>query len=234
MFIATTTVALVLLLMATIFPQSSLAQAQQQLVFVSNMAVARAGPLLYFQGGKYRVTDTVMSASTQLAALPLNVSWSADSPPWKLLDHGNSNMDFVAVASADNQTLMTFVSQAPLLNLGKYDIQMDSWTYTTLTTPEVLYSGFRPVVDTSTGLIYIAGFTRLNIYNPAQNLWQSSIIPNNTLTQRIFGGAVYNPARRSIMYLGGYTLNNSIFEPEAYITEYSTWSQSWSIYVSPE
>jgi hypothetical protein len=191
------------------------------------MAFARAGQYFYFQGGFYQVTATLPLVTPQLVALPLNESWSTSSPPWKQLAVGNAYADHIAVATAD--TFITFVLQTPSLNLGRYNIQTNSWSYSVSTPPDGLNSGFRPVVDPTSNLIYIAGSSKMNIYNPQQDQWNIQPLPSNVLTQRIFGGAVYNTLRKSIMYFGGYS---STFEAQTYITEYTIGTGSWSIYVS--
>ncbi|KAG0242842.1 hypothetical protein BGX31_011505 [Mortierella sp. GBA43] len=189
------------------------------------MAFARAGQYFYFQGGFYQVTATLPLVTPQLVALPLNESWSTSSPPWKQLAIGNAYADHIAVATAD--TFITFVLQTPSLNLGRYNIQTNTWSYSVSTPPEALNSGFRPVVDPTSNIIYIAGSSKMNIYNPQKDQWTSQPLPSNVLTQRIFGGAVYNTLRKSILYFGGYS---STFEAQTYITEYTIGTGSWSIY----
>ncbi|KAF9362714.1 hypothetical protein BGX34_005626 [Mortierella sp. NVP85] len=88
--------------------------------------------------------------------------------------------------------------------------------------------GLRPVTEPISGRIYVAGLTNMNAYDPQTRSWIPYPIPNNTLTQRVFGGAVYNRARYSIMYFGGYNMKD--YEPQTYITEYRISPQAWSIY----
>ncbi|KAK3805820.1 MAG: hypothetical protein J3Q66DRAFT_393198 [Benniella sp.] len=194
--------------------------------FVYGMAYARVGPHLYFNGGNYLTSMGQKALTPQLAALPLNVSWSVHSPPWKLLTPGNAFVHFSAVPTTDSQTLVTILPQSPLA-VGKYNIQQDTWRYTSIWTPETIPMGARPVLDPISGGIYIASSTRMNFYDHVTDVWQSQLIPNNTLNQRIYGGAVYNNARKTIMYFGGYS---PVFEPETYITEYATSTGTWSIF----
>jgi len=218
-----TTVALVLFLAAIILPQASLAQPP---TFVSNMAFARVGPYLYFQGGRSSQT----TVSSQLVALPLNESWPASSPPWKKLADGNAAFDITAVATIDNKTFITCSPQGNTISLGMYSIQQDRWNFSSIPTPEVMGGGLRPVTEPTSGRIYVVSQNNMNAYDPQTRSWIPYPIPNNTLTQRFFGGAVYNHARYSIMYFGGYNMKG--YEPQTYVTEYRISPQAWSIYVS--
>ncbi|KAF9997891.1 hypothetical protein BGZ65_006553, partial [Modicella reniformis] len=218
-----TTIALVLLFVAGVLPETSRAQQPDS---VWGMSVARVGPYLFFQGGSTGLYGSQTSVTSQLAALPLDTSWATHSPPWKQLAPGNAFFSVVAVATTDNQTMITFAVNSPSLGVGWYGIQRNSWKYASVATPEALVTGFRPVVDPESSWVYIAGKTLMNIYIPQTDRWQSRAIPNNTLTQRIYGGAVYNSARKTIMYFGGYS---DVFEPETYITEYKLSTGTWSI-----
>jgi hypothetical protein len=220
-----TITAFVSLFATTFLLQSCQAQKPE---FVYAMAYARVGPYLYFNGGNYLTSTGQKALTPQLAALPLNVSWSVQSPPWKMLTPGNAFVHFHAVPTTDSQTLLTFLPQAPLA-VGKYNIQQNTWRYTSISTPETIPMGSRPVLDPLSGGVYIASSTRMNFYDHVTDVWQSQLIPNNTLNQRIYGGAVYNNARKTIMYFGGYS---PVFEPETYITEYATSTGTWSIFVS--
>lgn len=224
-------IATLLFLAATVLPQAAQAQ-QPDLVLVYGMAYARAGPYLYFNGGGYMTTAGKADFSQQLVALPLNATWSVNSPPWKKLAPGNAGFNYRGVATADNKTFITFFPQSQASTVGKYNIQQNTWKYTLNPTPEIIDQGSRPVVDPLTGLIYMVGATKMNIYNPGTDVWQSQTIPNNTLNMRIYGDAVYAHSRKSIMYFGGYALNSTYFEPETYITEYTIATGTWSIFVS--
>ncbi|KAF9997701.1 hypothetical protein BGZ65_006712 [Modicella reniformis] len=179
------------------------------------------------KGGSAEPFGSQTSVTSQLVALPLDTSWSVHSPPWKLLALGNANENFVAVATMDSKPLLTFMPQYPLITLGKYDIEQNSWIHTVVETPEKLQAGFRAVVDPDSGLIYIAGKVAMNLYDPQTTRWVYQAIPKNAPNQRVFGGAVYNNARRTIMYLGGYS---DVFEPQTYIIEYSITLKTWSMF----
>jgi hypothetical protein len=211
-------------------------QAQEQPVFVWAPATTRIGPNLYFNGGYYTGATNQNEISSQLISLPLNVSWTTKSPPWKILKPGNAYGNHGAVASTDNRTLLTFTSSSGSITLGKYNLQTGLWIYSISAPFNPINDGFHPVVDPTSGEVYIPGRDNLNIYNPALDSWREQAIPINPvsqryfLSQRVFGNAVFNNARKTIMYFGGY--NTAQFESEAYITEYSFATSTWSILVS--
>lgn len=221
----------------SLFAAAFLHPCQAQPEFVSAMAYARVGPYLYFNGGYYTTSTGQKAMTSQLAALPLNVPWSVDSPPWKLLAPGNESFHHAhhtAVAASGSRNLVAFLTQ-PSLTVGTYNIQQNTWRYDPVLTAVSMGPQFRPVLDPVSGAIYIAGSANMSIYDPGTNDWQTQSIPINPLTQRIYGGAayggaVYNEARYSIMYFGGYI--KSVPERDLYITEYDIGTRSWSIFVS--
>ncbi|KAG0373633.1 hypothetical protein BGX24_011447 [Mortierella sp. AD032] len=218
-----TFLASVLLLLFT--PTLSLAQAPTP---VQEMAFMRAGNYLYVQGGKFVTNDVQISVSTQLAALDLSKSWSTSSPVWKILSPGPGYNLYNGIATPDNKTLITFYNgQQFFVNI--YSVDSNSWQYTSAQTSGELLQAIRTVIDPNTGLVYIDGADNMNIYNPSSRSMSQLAIPPQALTARFFSGAVYNPTRRSIMYMGGVT-GALTFEPQTYITEYILDSNSWGTY----
>ncbi|KAG0043210.1 hypothetical protein BGZ83_011708 [Gryganskiella cystojenkinii] len=72
----------------------------------------------------------------------------------------------------------------------------------------------------------------MNIYNTATQTWGTSTpITGGILTARYFGSAVYNSARKTIMYVCGYNYGvyPSHFDPQVVVTEYTPATAKWSI-----
>ncbi|KAK3839893.1 MAG: hypothetical protein J3R72DRAFT_446931 [Linnemannia gamsii] len=218
-----TFLASVLLFLLT--PTLSLAQAPTP---VQEMAFMRAGNYLYVQGGKFVANDVQISVSTQLAALDLSKSWSTSSPVWKILSPGPGYNLYNGIATPDNKTLITFYNGQQFF-VSIYSVDSNSWQYTSAQTSGELLQAIRTIIDPNTGLVYIDGADNMNIYNPSSRSMSQLAIPPQALTARFFSGAVYNPTRRSIMYMGGVT-GALKFEPQTYITEYILDSNSWGTY----
>ncbi|KAF9102448.1 hypothetical protein BGX29_004591 [Mortierella sp. GBA35] len=195
---------------------------------VQEMAFMRGGNYLYVQGGKYVANEAQVSVSAQLAALDLSKPWSTASPSWKLLAAGPAYNLYNGVATADNQTLITFFNKEQLY-VNIYNVVSNSWQYTGVATSGELLQAIRTVLDPKTGLVYIAGANNMNMYDPRQRTLSYTPIPPNILMARFFAGAVYNSARRSIMYMGGVT-GSIQYEGSTYITEYLLDSQAWGTY----
>lgn len=208
---------------------------------VQDMAFARVGSGLYVQGGWVSANGVQTLISPQNFALDLSTSWSVDSPPWKSLAGGDMGRSFTAVGSPDNQTFSTFKvyggSPSPTAFLfSSYNIQQNKWTVSRpLSNNDCLIYGSIVAMDPVSGLAFITGAGNLNIYDINANSWLPSVpIPSGSLKQKVYGRGVYNTARNSLMYLGGY--NNDTVGPSdstTFITEYNTVSKSWSIFVKP-
>ncbi|KAF9131785.1 Multiple epidermal growth factor-like domains protein 8 [Mortierella sp. 14UC] len=195
---------------------------------VQEMAFMRGSNYLYVQGGKFVTNDVQISTSTQLAALDLSKSWPTRSPVWKSLAPGpNYNLQN-GVSTPDNKTLITFYnSQQFTVNI--YSVDSNSWQYTAVQPSGELLQAIRTIIDPETGLVYINGANNMNVYNPSTRSLSQLAIPPQALTARFFAGAVYNPTRRSIMYMGGVT-GALIFEPQTYITEYMLDTNTWGTF----
>ncbi|KAI8602260.1 hypothetical protein EDD21DRAFT_403798 [Dissophora ornata] len=143
----------------------SLAQSPEP---VHQMAYARAGPSFYVQGG-LSTTNNQTTISSQLYALDLSTSWSADSPSWKALAGGIAFSLFYVVSSPDNQTIYTFMERNSVNSFAKYSIKLNTWQNTTAPLLGVILSSERPVADPSTGLVYIADMTGMDVYDTQTN-----------------------------------------------------------------
>ncbi|KAF8925595.1 hypothetical protein BGZ58_000682 [Dissophora ornata] len=143
----------------------SLAQSPEP---VHQMAYARAGPSFYVQGG-LSTTNNQTTISSQLYALDLSTSWSADSPSWKALASGIAFSLFYVVSSPDNQTIYTFMERNSVNSFAKYSIKLNTWQNTTAPLLGVILSSERPVADPSTGLVYIADMTGMDVYDTQTN-----------------------------------------------------------------
>lgn len=189
----------------------------------------RGGNYLYVQGGKFVTNERQISVTNQLAALDLSKPWSTSAPIWKLLSPGPAYNLYNGVSTADNQTLITFYSgQEFFVNI--YNVQTNSWQYTSVKTSGELLQAIRTVIDPKTGLVYIDGADNMNVFNPTNRDYTYTAIPPGVLNSRFFSGAGYHPTRRSIMYMGGVT-GGLQFEPQTYITEFLLDTQTWGTFV---
>ncbi|KAF9344724.1 hypothetical protein BGX26_003991 [Mortierella sp. AD094] len=199
---------------------------------VQDLAFARVGSDLIVQGGKVLVNGVQQSVTGQTFALDLSSSWPTSSPPWRPFKTGAPSTAFYGLSSGDNQTFITIqVVDAVSYTLSTLNVQQNTWESQPLNNTDTYTYGVYPVLDPTTGLIHIPGKINMNVYDMKKKAWSSTGIPANTLTQRYFGGAVYNKAKHSIMYMGGYNYGfPSGFEASTYLTEYTlTPPGSWSV-----
>ncbi|KAF9934308.1 hypothetical protein FBU30_002447 [Linnemannia zychae] len=198
---------------------------------VQEMAYMRAGPYFYVQGGKVVHNNQDFSVSPQLYSLDLSTSWNTGSPAWRSLSSGPAYNLCNGVSSPDNKTLTTMVQAVPdQLLVNRYDIDSNKWSSRVLTSNENL-QGTRPIVDPTTGLIYINGVKNMIVLNPQTMTTQFFEIADTTMPSRTFLGAVYHPGRRSILYFGGFEPAGD-FEGTAYVTEYSIGNNGWSTFTT--
>ncbi|KAG0000179.1 hypothetical protein BGZ80_000556 [Entomortierella chlamydospora] len=219
---------LIVLTALALFPAGSGAETPLP---VQDLAFARVGSDLIVQGGKIVVNGVQQSVTGQTFALDLSSSWPTSSPSWRPFATGTPSTAFYGLSSGDNQTFITIkVVDTVSYTLSTLNVQQNTWQTVPLNNNDTYTYGVYPVLDPTTDLIYIAGKINMNVYNMKENVWTSTGIPANTLTQRYFGGAVYNKARHSIMYIGGYNYgapNN--FENSTYLTEYMLTPGKWSV-----
>ncbi|KAG0083530.1 hypothetical protein BGZ93_005071 [Podila epicladia] len=197
---------------------------------VQEMAFARAGPLLYVQGGKFDQGGARQYISNQLYALNLSTSWANTAAPWQSLTPGDANFLFNAVATSDNQSIYTIATGANnAFSFKKYNIMTNSWDSTPFLsgTSDQIRQATRPVVDPRTGLIYLTDTNYMNIFNVMTGAMESNLIPSNALTSRRFMGSVYNAARQSIMFYGGLNSNGAVDPRATYVTEYNIGLKTW-------
>ncbi|KAF9567717.1 hypothetical protein EC968_003176 [Mortierella alpina] len=219
-----------LLLTAALFLGSAEAQALDATA-VQEMAFVRAGKYLYVQGGKVVRDEADLAVLGQLFALDLSVSWPVKSPPWEALAGGRGVNLHSAVATPDNQTLITFAVERDqfTLTIARYDVQQKQWlsSISELPTGDVV-GGMKAVMDPQTEAVYINGAGYLQVYNSRSDALRSEQYSPGAFPSRAFAGGVYNSARKTIMYLGGYS-PNFLYENTTYISEYATALQTWSI-----
>ncbi|KAF9383283.1 hypothetical protein CPB97_006608 [Podila verticillata] len=198
---------------------------------VQEMAFARAGPLLYVQGGKIDSNGVLQTITNQLYALDLSKSWATTAAPWISLAAGDANFLFNAVAAPDNQSIYTIATAANnAFSFKKYNIPTNTWDPNPFLsgTSNQIRQATRPVVDPRTGLVYLTDTNYMNIFNVVSGAMDSSLIPSNALTSRRFMGSVYNAARQSIMFYGGLGFNGTVDPLATYVTEYNIGLQGWS------
>ncbi|KAI1290565.1 hypothetical protein EDD11_009177 [Mortierella claussenii] len=199
------------------------------------MAWVRSGPYLYVQGGYVSLNGNATFYSTQFFALDLSTSWPVTSAPWRALPDGTGSRAAYGISLPTNQTFLTFKFVAPTAyTITAYDFRTStSLAPQNVTTVPDLYSyGLDVVMDPTSGLVYIAGIANMNIYNTATQTWGTSTpITGDMLTARYFGSAVYNSARKTIMYVCGhnYGVNPTHFDPQVVVTEYTPATAKWSI-----
>ncbi|KAK3834278.1 MAG: hypothetical protein JOS17DRAFT_788927 [Linnemannia elongata] len=195
------------------------------------MAFMRAGPSFYVQGGKVVRQKNDYAISPQLYALDISISWTTDSPPWTALTAGPTYNLCNGVTSPDNKTLTILVQQqtAQLL-INQFSVDTNTWKNSFAEVNENL-RGIRPVVDPTSGLIYIQGQQNMIILDPRTVTIQPYPIASTTMPSRSFPGAVYHPGRKSILYLGGFS-PVGLFEAKTYVTEYIIATNSWGIFAT--
>ncbi|KAG0048506.1 hypothetical protein BGZ83_006545 [Gryganskiella cystojenkinii] len=219
---------------------------------VQEMAVMLAGRYLYITGGKY---ETSASSTTTGAtfSLDLSIPWSTNPPstflnisstlsspstngaslppsPWTELVNGPALNLYNGVALPNNQTLLTFIQDDAGFHVYSYSVSLGRWTSAMPPgMPVELRQGIRPVIDPKTSLVYIAAQYFMDIFDPSagQLIFPQANIADGYLKSRAFAGAVFNTARRSVMYYGGLPMT-LIWESTGYITEYFPDKQSWS------
>lgn len=205
---------------------------------VQSTAWARSGSDYLVQGGYVSLNGVSQYVSSQFFALDLSKNWQVTSPPWRALANGTVSRSFYGINLPTNQTFLTIRYVEPTtLTITAYSISSNTWglpqAITTASASDILDYGLKPVVDPTTGLVYIAGITGMNIYDPIQQSWASRPILRGTLSARYFGSPGYNTARKTIMYVGGYNygVNPSHFDPAMVVTEYSPATNTWSVLV---
>ncbi|KAG0018885.1 hypothetical protein BGZ81_010035 [Podila clonocystis] len=194
------------------------------------MAFARAGPLLYIQGGKFDQNGVLQYISNQLYSLDLSTNWANTAAPWMRLAPGDGTYLFNAVATSDNQSIYTIATGANnAFSFKKYNIPTNTWDLNPFlsSTSDQIRQATRPVVDPRTGLIYLTDTNYMNVFNLITGAMESNLIPSNALTSRRFMGSVYNAARQSIMFYGGLAYNGAVDPQATYVTEYNIGLKTW-------
>ncbi|KAF9133702.1 hypothetical protein BGX30_012193 [Mortierella sp. GBA39] len=200
---------------------------------VQDMAFGRSGSDFYIQGGYVAINSISQSVSSQLVALDLSSPWGVTSPAWRALANGTASRTFYGVGLPTNKTFLTFKYLDPnQYTIANYDVTSNTWSLPkpVTTVPDILSYGLRPVVDPTSGLVYIAGMAGMNVYNPTTQLWTAPV-PISGLTARYFGSAMYNTARKTIMYVGGYNYGvaPTHFDPVVVVTEFSPSTSTWTV-----
>ncbi|GJJ73885.1 hypothetical protein EMPS_06243 [Entomortierella parvispora] len=226
------------LMMTCCFFTSSIppfAMAQVTPTPVQEFAWVRTGPYLFIQGGYVDVKSVIEFTSSQTFILDLSVSWPVTAATWYPLSNGTIARSFYAVTSPNNQTVLTIKFLAPTsFTITDYNTVANTWapTVAVTTVADILTYGLMPVADPTTGLVYIPGIASMDVYNIATQAWSSpGPIATSVLTARYFGAGVYNTARKTIMYVGGYNyaVNSTHFDPQVVVTEYSPSTNKWSV-----
>ncbi|KAF9100969.1 hypothetical protein BGX27_000166 [Mortierella sp. AM989] len=199
----------------------------QNILSASQVGYLRVDRFMYVLGGYTQVEAGQRSLTNQFFSLDLSKSWSTDSPPWEMLSPSAPNFLPKCVAVSKNQTILSFSPTSNGLNVGKYDIVNNNWTYIVPSTPEYLGIGIQPMFDPETNLIYIASLSYMNMFNYNNNIWAQVAIPSNIFSERYFPAAGINLPRRSIMYHGGYT-NLQTWNQQTNLTEYLIDSSEWN------
>ncbi|KAF8930950.1 hypothetical protein BGZ47_000300 [Haplosporangium gracile] len=209
------------------------AMAQVTPAAVQAMAWARSGSDLYIQGGYVSLNGVSQTVLSQFLALDLSTPWAVTSPSWRALANGTPSRSFYGVSLPTNQTFLTFKYVAPNFTIAAYDVTKNAWSpaQPVTTAPDILAYGLKPVVDPTSGLVYIAGSETMNAYNPSTRDWKITPIEGAMLTAKYYTSPVYNTARKTIMYVGGYdyVVNPTHFDPLVVVTEYTPATDKWSL-----
>jgi hypothetical protein len=205
---------------------------------VQSTAWARSGSDYLVQGGYVSLNGVSQYVSSQFFALDLSTNWQVTAPAWRALSNGTVSRSFYGINLPTNQTFLTLRYVEPTTyTITAYNVASNTWdlprTIATASASDVMTYGLKPVVDPTSGLIYIAGIAGMNIYNPTDQTWDSRPIVTGTLMARYFGSPGYNTARKTIMYVGGY--NYGVYpahlDPAIVVTEYSPTTNTWSVMV---
>ena len=214
---------------------NNVAMAQVTPSAVQDMAFGRSGSDFFIQGGYVALNSVSQSVSSQFVALDLSSPWEVTSPAWRALANGTVSRSFTGASLPTNKTFLTFKYVDPnQYTITAYDVTTDTWSLpkpvTTVT--DIMVYGLRPVVDPTSGLVYIAGRAGLNVYNPTTQVWTAPTSVSG-LTAKYFGSALYNTARKTIMYVGGYNYGvaPTHFDPVVVVTEFSPSASTWSVMV---
>ena len=205
---------------------------------VQDFAWVRSGPNLYIEGGYVNLNNIPQFTTSQSFALDLSVSWPVTAAPWRALTNGTAAQSYYAVSSPNNQTILTFKFLSPATyTIMTYNAAANTWgpPIPVTTVPDILSYGQKPVMDPTSGLVYIAGSASMDVYNTLTQAWTSpGPIITSILSARAFGADVYNPTRKTIMYVGGYNygVSPTHFDPQFVVTEYSPSANKWSVMVS--
>jgi len=206
---------------------------------VQNFAWVRSGPNLVIEGGAVFLNNVAQLTSSQTFALDLSVSWPVTAAPWHAMTNGTAYAVSYGVCSPNNQTILLIQPGAPAgsLSITTYNIVAKTWSNPLYVTSisDILPYGHKPVTDPTSGLVYIAGTNNMNAFNIATQAWTMPGAINATmLTARPDAAAVYNPTRKTIMYVGGYdyAVSTIHFDPVVVVTEYAPESNKWSVMVS--
>ncbi|KAG9062172.1 hypothetical protein KI688_006504 [Linnemannia hyalina] len=194
---------------------------------VQDMGWTRVGSELFIQGGAVTLNGVTQLLSPQTFALDLSTSWSVSEAPWRALSNGAASQSLYAISSINNQTVQIFKYVEPSsYTITEYDVVRDIWNTPEVLTdnPDVFAPGLTPVMNTLSNLVYIVGKTSMNELRPkGPNWWRTQeLLPNNTLTSRYFGSALFNQEKMSIMYVGGYNygVSPTQFDPQVLVTVY--------------
>ncbi|KAG0224549.1 hypothetical protein BGX31_007967 [Mortierella sp. GBA43] len=197
------------------------------------MASMRFNGLFYIQGGDGGAYNRNATRYNQFFSLDLGASWSVHTPPWKRLPNGGTHSFNWMFPMPDKKSIVVLTGvekpAEPGYMVDIYDGTSSAWRSVNITIPERLDMACRPVQDPTTGLVYVVGVAYINTLNLNTLTWTNTTIPPNVLQQRFYGGSVYNRARKSFMYFGGYSYRD-VREPAPYITEYSIASGTWSVF----
>ncbi|KAF9396707.1 hypothetical protein BGX21_009426 [Mortierella sp. AD011] len=196
----------------------------QNISAASQMGFIRAGKYMYVQGGFIQTTPVNRTLTGQVYSLDLSEPWSLDSPPWKQLESETPSFLPKLVALPSNETIYSF----GLNYSAQYDVTSNTWTSLNPgNPPEPWIFGSVPIVDPTSGYIYLAGFYYMNVYSPKYDSWTNSSIPTDVYPERFFPQGGYNRARKSLMYFGGY-YNLTTWCTMSYVTEFTIGSKQWN------
>ncbi|KAF9135060.1 Multiple epidermal growth factor-like domains protein 8, partial [Linnemannia schmuckeri] len=201
-------------------------------------AFARTATRFYVLGGFPSYVPAEMNAMNQFFFLDLAKPWKGNSPTWTKLSDGPTKAVFPAAFSADQKTMVVFntVRANSPFAAWRYSVDSDVWTVSKAAFPYPDRRGLASVTDPNTGLVYTAGGyvspmegVSMDVYNVKDDSVSTIPMPDalTVFPMRKYYTSVWCQQRNSILFFGGYTLQNQPVQALNSVAEFVPSSGAW-------